>query len=126
MIMIALFAIVGMMLTVIVGNMRREIGIWIAVITAVILLFYGMGKFEYILEMFHTLAEHTGIQQPYIGVVLKMIGIAYLSEFTVSLCKDAGQHAIALQVDFFGKMSMVLVSLPVLQTLLETIGEILT
>ena len=49
MIKIALFAIVGMMLTVIVGNMRREIGIWIAVITAVILLFYGMGKFEYIL-----------------------------------------------------------------------------
>ena len=46
-------------------------------------------------------------------------------EFTATLCKDAGQHAIACQVDFFGKMSMVVVSLPVLQTLLETIGEMM-
>ena len=54
-----------------------------------------------------------------------MIGIAYLSEFTASICKDAGQSTIASQVDFFGKMSMIVVSLPVLQSLLETIGELI-
>ena len=95
MIQIALFAIAGMMLAVFVGNMRREIGIWIALVTGVIVFFYAIRKFEYI------------------------------SEFTATLCKDAGQHAIACQVDFFGKMSMVVVSLPVLQTLLETIGEMM-
>lgn len=65
------------------------------------------------------------VKEEYIAVVLKMIGIAYISEFTATLCKDAGQPAIACQVDFFGKMSMVVVSLPVLQTLLETIGEMM-
>ena len=118
MIQIALFAIAGMMLAVFVGNMRREIGIWIV-------FFYAIRKFEYMVDMFRTMTEYTGIKEEYIAVVLKMIGIAYISEFTATLCKDAGQHAIACQVDFFGKMSMVVVSLPVLQTLLETIGEMM-
>ena len=125
MIQIALFAIAGMMLAVFVGNMRREIGIWIALVTGVIVFFYAIRKFEYMVDMFRTMTEYTGIKEEYIVVVLKMIGIAYVSEFTAALCKDAGQHAIACQVDFFGKMSMVVVSLPVLQTLLETIGEMM-
>lgn len=125
MIQIALFAIAGMMLAVFVGNMRREIGIWIALVTGVIVFFYAIRKFEYMVDMFRTMTEYTGIKEEYIAVVLKMIGIAYISEFTATLCKDAGQHVIACQVDFFGKMSMVVVSLPVLQTLLETIGEMM-
>ena len=125
MIQIALFAIAGMMLAVFVGNMRREIGIWIALVTGVIVFFYAIRKFEYMVDMFRTMTEYTGIKEEYIAVVLKMIGIAYISEFTATLCKDAGQNAIACQVDFFGKMSMVVVSLPVLQTLLETIGEMM-
>ena len=125
MIQIALFAIAGMMLAVFVGNMRREIGIWIALVTGVIVFFYAIRKFEYMVDMFRTMTEYTGIKEEYIAVVLKMIGIAYISEFTATLCKDAGQHAISCQVDFFGKMSMVVVSLPVLQTLLETIGEMM-
>ena len=75
MIQIALFAIAGMMLAVFVGNMRREIGIWIALVTGVIVFFYAIRKFEYMVDMFRTMTEYTGIKEEYIAVVLKMIGI---------------------------------------------------
>ncbi len=90
-----------------------------------IIFFFGISKFEYIVDMFQELTDYIGINEVYIKVILKMIGIAYLSEFTASICKDAGQSTIASQVDFFGKMSMIVVSLPVLQSLLETIGELI-
>ena len=77
MIQIALFAIAGMMLAVFVGNMRREIGIWIALVTGVIVFFYAIRKFEYMVDMFRTMTEYTGIKEEYIAVVLKMIGIAF-------------------------------------------------
>lgn len=51
MIQIALFAIAGMMLVVFVGNMCREIGIWIALVTGVIVFFYAIRKFEYMVDM---------------------------------------------------------------------------
>lgn len=122
---IALIAIVGMTLAVMVGGMRRDISIWITIVCGIIIFFFGIRKFEYVVDMFHELTSYIGINEIYIKILLKMIGIAYLSEFTAAICRDAGQNAIAGQVDFFGKMSMIVVSLPVLQSLLETIGEVL-
>lgn len=125
MIKIALVAIVGMTLAIMVGNMKKDISIWITIVCGIIIFFFGISKFEYIVDMFHELTGYLGINETYIKVILKMIGIAYLSEFTASICKDAGQNTIASQVDFFGKISMIVISLPVLQSLLETIGELI-
>lgn len=126
MVKIALIAITGMTLALILGSMRKDISIWITIVCAIIIFFYGISKFEYIVNMFHELTEYLGINEMYIKVILKMIGIAYLSEFTASICKDAGQNTIAGQVDFFGRMSMIAVSLPILRSLLETIGELVS
>lgn len=123
MVKIALIALAGMTLAMLVGSMRKDISIWITIVCAVIIFFYGISKFEYIVDMFYELTEYIGIQETYIKIILKMIGIAYLSEFIASICKDAGQNTIAGQVDFFGRISMIAVSLPVLRSLLETIGE---
>ena len=125
MVKIALIGIAGMILAVVVGGMRRDIGIWITIVSGIIIFFFGISRFEYVVDMFHNLADYIGIHETYIKIILKMIGIAYLSEFTAAICRDAGQNAIAGQVDFFGKMSMIVVSLPVMQSLLETIGEVL-
>lgn len=124
MVKIALIAIAGMTLAIMIGGMKKEISIWITIVCGIIIFSFGISKFEYIVEMLHRLTEYIGINEIYITVVLKMIGIAYLSEFTSSICKDAGQNTIASQVDFFGKMSMMVVSLPILQSLLQTIGEL--
>lgn len=123
MVKIALIALAGMTLAMLVGSMRKDISIWITIVCAVIIFFYGISKFEYIVDMFYELTEYIGIHETYIKIILKMIGIAYLSEFIASICKDAGQNTIAGQVDFFGRISMIAVSLPVLRSLLETIGE---
>jgi stage III sporulation protein AD len=122
---IALLALVGMTLAVLVGGIRREISIWITIVSGTIIFFFCIHKFEYVVDMFYELTDYIGIDEAYIKIILKMVGIAYLSDFTSSVCADAGQNAIAGQVDFFGKMSMIVVSLPVLQSLLETIGEVL-
>lgn len=120
---IAWIAIAGMVLSVLVGGMRREISMWITIVTGIIILFLGLLKFDIIVKLLASLTDSIGLDESYIRILLKMFGIAYLSEFTASICRDAGQNTIAGQVDFFGKMSMVLVSIPVLQSLLETIGE---
>lgn len=125
MIKIALVAVSGMTFALFVGGMRREIGIWISLVSGILIFFFGIRKFEGMIDLFQTLTETTGINGNYIKVILKMMGIAYVSEFTASICRDAGQNAIAGQVDFFGKVSLIMVSLPVLQSLLETMEELL-
>nr|MBP3599034.1 stage III sporulation protein AD [Eubacterium sp.] len=121
---IAWIAIAGMTLSVMVGSVKRDIAIWISIMTGIVILFLGLQQFETIVILLTGLTEKIGIGESYIRIILKMLGIAYLTEFTASICRDAGQNLIAGQVDFFGRVSMILVSIPVLEALLETIAKL--
>ena len=53
-----------------------------------------------------------------------MLGITYVAEFSANLCKDAGFGAIANQIEFYGKVMLIAVSIPILFSLIETIRPI--
>ena len=55
----------------------------------------------------------------YIKLIMKMIGITYLCEFGTQICKDVGQGAIALQVELFGKIMVLIIGLPILLSIIE-------
>ena len=58
-------------------------------------------------------------------LILKMVGITYVAEFSMNVCKDAGYAAIANQIEVFAKISILAVSLPVFVAFLETIGGLI-
>ena len=65
------------------------------------------------------------IDSRYIGILIKMVGITYVAEFAVNICKDAGYAAIASQIEVFAKLSILVVSVPVLAAFLEMVGNYL-
>ena len=71
--------------------------------------------------MIREVEEALGSGALYLQVLLKMIGISYIAEFGAEICKDAGFGAVAGQIEFFGKISILAVSAPVMLALLETI-----
>ena len=66
------------------------------------------------------------IDPQYLEILLKMLGISYLSEFAASLCRDGGYGSAAGQIELFGKLSILVVSMPVVRALLETMGGLLS
>ena len=61
----------------------------------------------------------------YIRLMLKMMGITYVAQFAAEICKDAGYGAVGSQIELFGKVSILFVSMPVLLALLQTVGDFL-
>ena len=61
----------------------------------------------------------------YLALILKMVGITYVSEFSVHLCKDAGYGAVAAQIEMFAKLSILVISMRVLMSFLDVMGEFL-
>ena len=57
--------------------------------------------------------------------MLKITGIAILTEFAVSICNDAGESAIATKIDLGGKIIIISISIPIIVALLELIVKIL-
>ncbi len=66
------------------------------------------------------------IDASYLSTLLKMVGITYVGEFASSVCKDSGYQTIASQIELFSKLSILVLSVPVLTALLQTIQEFLT
>ena len=61
----------------------------------------------------------------YIRTLIKIVGITYIAEFASDLCKDAGYQAVAGQIQMFGKLSVLAVSIPILTALLDTVRTFL-
>lgn len=67
----------------------------------------------------------TSTNGQFLGILLKITGIAFLTEFAVSVCKDSGETAIASKVDLGGKVIIIAISIPIISSLLETIVKVL-
>lgn len=82
-------------------------------------------KMREVLLYITKLSAYIQIEQTYIMSILKMIGITYIAEFASAICKDAGQSSVAGQIQVFAKLSILVLSMPVLLTFLSTVGEFL-
>lgn len=58
-------------------------------------------------------------------MLVKITGIAFLSEFAVSLCKDSGEGAIASKIEMGSKIIIISMSIPIITSLLELVVKIL-
>lgn len=84
-----------------------------------------MDKIGAIIDLLTTLSNKTSINNEFLILLIKITGIAFLTEFTVSICKDTGETAIANKVDLGGKVLIISMSIPIIASLLETILKLL-
>ena len=104
---------------------KPEFAIYASIIAGTIILFMVMDKISAIVNMLQSLSNKTGTGSAFIGVLLKITGIAILTEFAVSVCKDSGETAIASKIDLGGKIIIISISIPIITALLELIINIL-
>ncbi len=123
MIKIACIGLLAVFLAMTLKNIQSEYAMIIGIAACMILFGFSLAKLEVIMESIEHLRQYVTINSTYIGIVLKVVGIAYISEFSANLCKDAGYSGIASQIEMFGKLSILVMSMPVLTTLLTTIQE---
>ena len=125
MIKIALIGISGVFLAMMVRSYKSEYSLFVSMAVCTCIFVYLVSKLEIILSYVDSIQTLVKVDNRYVSMVIKMIGITYIAEFSVDICKDAGYQAIAGQIEIFAKMSILLISMPVLMAFVETIGEFL-
>lgn len=122
---ISVVGIAGVLLAILVRQVRPEYSLYITMAAGVAILFYTVGKLSYLLTSLREIQEYIPVETAYMNILLKMIGITYIGQFCAGICKDAGYSAVAGQIETFGRLAVLAVSMPVLTALLETIHEFL-
>ena len=117
--------LIGVIIIIILRQYKPEFALYISLIVGVLIFFLVADKLYGIVNLLSNLANQASINKEFIVILLKITGIALLTEFAVSVCKDSGETAVASKIDFGSKIIMVSISIPIISSLLETILKIL-
>lgn len=103
---------------------RPEIAIQVSLAASAVIFFMLVPYLKTVLEMFRNISGQIGIETKYITLILKVIGIAYVTQFGAELCRDAGESAVASKIELAGKVIIMTLSMPVMYKLLEVVDTI--
>lgn len=115
----------ALVIIIILKQYKPEFAIYVSLIAGILLLFLILDKLSGVIGLFNDLASKANVNSQFLGILLKITGIAFLTEFAVSICKDSGETSIANKVDLGGKVMIITMSVPILSSLLETVVKIL-
>lgn len=122
---VAAFSIVAVLTVTMLKSVKKDdFSLIVTIIASLILFTFILIKLESITELLTKLVEKSGINKEYLILLLKVTGISYVIELATNICKDAGNNAIASKVEMFGKISVVVLTIPILISVISTVLEI--
>lgn len=117
--------LLALIIIVILKQYKPEFAIYVSMIAGVLILVLAIPKLTGIINLLQSLANKTYINKSFLSILLKITGIAFITEFAVSICSDAGEKAIASKIEIGSKVIIIAMSIPIITSLLELVIEIL-
>ena len=118
-------SLIALIIIVMLKQYKPEFVIYVSLIAGALILFIVVDKLTGIINLLQSLASKASINTEFLTLLIKITGIAFLSEFAVSICKDAGEVAIANKMEIGAKIIIISMSIPIISSLLEIILKIL-
>ena len=117
-----LLALTAVVIAVFLKESRLKVAALMVMLAAGALIFLQLlPSLKTLFTAFSALAERSGVESSYLALLLKIIGLAYLSEFGAQLCRDAGEGAAALKIEFAAKVAILLLALPVIAAVIQSV-----
>lgn len=120
---LVLIAVVGMLIALTFRKQQADMSVIVSIGICLLLMFFMVQAFDTLVSFIQKISGYMNLE--YVGVLLKLIGIAYVCEFASSLCKDAGYQAISGQIEVAGRVAMMIITIPVMLAIIDTIEQFL-
>ena len=121
---IGIAAVITAFLCVLLRRYNSEYAVCCGVCGGIILIVLASGEIYSLFSVFYDMAERSGIDSQFISIVLKITGIAYIGQFSAELCRDAGEAAIAANVELCAKVLIMVVGMPIITELFSVISSV--
>ena len=119
---------IGIVTVLIAGQLKvlkSEYSLYLSVAVMLLIFFYSAGRLGGILSVMEQIQTYFPVNEIYVRTLLKIVGVSYIAEFASHDCRDAGYGAVGSQIEIFGKLTVLAVSMPILTALLETLNDFL-
>jgi stage III sporulation protein AD len=121
----AFLGIAGVLLALQFKSVKAEYAIYVGLAVSLIIFGFLLRQVEVVIQQFSKMKEYMNGGEEYLGILLKVIGITYISDFSAGICKDAGYQSVAGQIELLGKVSVMFAGIPILFATIEQIQQLL-
>ena len=104
---------------------KPELAFAVTIAGGIILLLFAFEIFKGSLTIFQKITDVTGIESSIVKILLKMVGIGYLVEFSAGILNDFGQSNLGDKLVFCGKIIVLVLAIPILESVLNLIVKLL-
>lgn len=117
--------LIAAILTTILKDQSPQFSFLITLFIGITIFMFLISKISSVITVLERLAVQANINMIYLETILKIIGIAYIAEFGAQITKDAGQGAIAAKIELAGKILIMVMAIPIISVIIETIIQLL-
>lgn len=118
-------ALIGAFLAMIIKEQKPNLAFLLVVFVGSAIFLFLIDKIYEMIQMIQQLAVNANVNMVYLSTVLKIIGIAYIAEFTSQITKDAGQGAIASKIELAGKIMILTMAIPIITVIIESVIQMI-
>ncbi|MBE6737200.1 MAG: hypothetical protein E7566_00890 [Ruminococcaceae bacterium] len=105
-------AVAASLLAVILKKQGMEYSFILTICAVTMLFVYILSSIVVSVDYIKGIFDRTEINKSYLTILLKCIGICFITEFTCDCCKDASQQALSGTVLLCGRISVLITALP--------------
>lgn len=117
--------LIGAVLALTIKSTRPEMAILVTLATGIAIITVVAKDIIGVFKEINNIINQSGVNAKYFEIAIKASIIAYITQFASEMCKDAGEGAIAVKIEFAGKLSILVLSIPVISAFLNSISALL-
>lgn len=121
----ALLGICSVILGLFLKSCREEYAVYISLAAGICLLSLAAGRLGELTDTVRMMQKELGLEDSYLRLLMKMLAVTGIAQFTSAVCKDCGNSAIAGQIDLFARLTLAALGTPVFTALIRMINSVL-
>ena len=108
---IMLLIICSLMLVTILKSVKSGVSVFLLIFVTAAVFVFVCTQLGSVIDFINTLASKAGIDEQYIGIILKCIGVCFLGDFAAGICRDCGENTLANNSEIVCKCSNIVIAL---------------
>ena len=108
-----------------IGKKEKDFAVLLTMSVCTMTAVIGIHYLKPVLDLLRELSEIIQLQNGILTLLLKVIGIVLVSEIAAMVCMDSGNQSMAKSLQLLGSACIANLSIPLFQSLLNLIQDIL-
>lgn len=106
------------------ANEGKEYGLYIKIAAASVIMSMIIIFVSPVTETIRNIYDKAGADEEYLTILFKALGICYVTQFACDICRDSGENALATQAELAGKVSLLIIALPLFNSLADIVANL--